>query len=68
MMAGASTKTDVAATEWSIDDIVMRLREWGTDTIRVLPAPPIYEWTVGAADTCALRLEDPITEITIAAP
>jgi pSer/pThr/pTyr-binding forkhead associated (FHA) protein len=58
MMAGASTKTDVAATEWSIDDIVMRLREWGTDTIRVLPAPPIYELTVGAAYTCAIRLDD----------
>jgi hypothetical protein len=59
MTTGGPTKTDVAATEWSIDDGVMRLREWGTDTIRVLPAPPTDEWTVGAAHTCALRLDDP---------
>jgi hypothetical protein len=58
-MSPASTKTDAAATEWSIDDIVMRLRLWGTDTIRVLPAPPVSEWTVGSASTCALRLDDP---------
>ena len=54
-----STKTDAAATEWSIDDIVMRLRVWASDIIRVLPASPVNEWTVGAASTCALRLEDP---------
>jgi len=59
MMTGASTRTDVAATEWTIDDEVTRLRQWGTDTIRVLPAPPVTGWTVGAADTCALRLDDP---------
>ncbi len=59
MLNGVSTKTDVAANEWVIDDGVMRLREWGTDTIRVLPAPPTDEWTVGAAEGCALRLDDP---------
>ena len=58
-MTGSSTKTDAAANEWAIDDDVMRLREWGTDTIRVLPAPPTREWTVGAAESCALRLDDP---------
>lgn len=59
MINGASTRTDVAASEWTIDDHVMRLREWGTDTIRVLPAPPVVDWTVGAAEGCALRLYDP---------
>jgi hypothetical protein len=59
VLNGASTKTDVAASEWVVDDIVMRLREWGTDTIRLLPPPPTNEWTIGAADTCALRLDDP---------
>jgi hypothetical protein len=54
-----STTTDVAASEWTIDDQVMRLREWGTDTIRVLPTPPVDDWTVGAAASCALRLDDP---------
>jgi len=58
-MTGASTRTDAAANEWAIDDDVIRLREWGTDTIRVLPAPPTREWTVGSAETCALRLDDP---------
>lgn len=59
MIGGASTTTDVAASEWVIDDAVMRLREWGTDTIRVLPAPPVDDWTVGASETCALRIDDP---------
>src|SRR5882724_7132809 len=49
----------MAASEWAIDDVVMRLREWGTDTIRVLPAPPSNEWTIGADEACALRLDDP---------
>jgi hypothetical protein len=54
----------VAASEWEIDDQVMRLREWGTDTIRVLPAPPVADWTVGAAEGCALRLFDPSGRIS----
>jgi pSer/pThr/pTyr-binding forkhead associated (FHA) protein len=58
-MTGGPTKTDVAATEWVVDDLVMRLRGWGTDVIRVLPAPPTNEWTVGAAETCTVRLDDP---------
>jgi hypothetical protein len=49
----------MAASEWVINDVVMRLREWGTDTIRFLPPPPINVWMVGTDDDCALRLEDP---------
>lgn len=56
------TKTDIAATEWAIDDAVIRLRAWGTDAIWMLPATAGDDhriWTVGAAETCALRIEDP---------
>ncbi|HEX7840528.1 MAG TPA: FHA domain-containing protein [Kofleriaceae bacterium] len=60
MMTGAWTKTDVAASEWTIDDEVMRLRQWGTDTIiRNLPVPPVGDWTVGSSEDCALQLHDP---------
>jgi FHA domain len=68
-MTGFSTKTDIAANEWAINDSVMRLREWGTDTVRMLPQPtsdwmPVYEWTVGSADTCAFQLDDPTGRIS----
>jgi ActR/RegA family two-component response regulator len=59
MRNGVSTKPDPAASEWGIDDHVMRLRDWGTDLVRVLPAPPVSGWMVGAAANCALRLDDP---------
>lgn len=60
MMTGASTRTDVAASEWRIDDEVVRLRQWGTDTIiGELPVPPVGDWTVGSGEDCALRLDDP---------
>jgi hypothetical protein len=59
MLAGASTKTDVAINEWAIDDGVTRLREWGSDVIHVLPPSPTDDWTIGAAETCAVRLDDP---------
>jgi hypothetical protein len=64
MMNGGSTKTDAAAGEWTIDDHVMRLREWATDMIRVLPAPPVSGWMVGAAASCALRLHDPSGQVS----
>jgi hypothetical protein len=64
MMSGASTTTDVAANEWVVDDNVMRLREWGTDLIRVLPPPPTNEWTIGAAETCTVRLADPTGRVS----
>jgi hypothetical protein len=46
----------------------MRLREWGTNTIRMLPPPPINEWTnewtMGSAKTCALQLDDPTGRVS----
>lgn len=79
IMTPARTKTDVPASEWMLDDAVIQLREWGTDSICALPEPqasaagmaelagadgaaapddpvPI---TIGAAESCTLRLEDP---------
>ena len=57
-----STKTDAAVSEWSIDDRVMHLREWGTDIIHVLSQPPAIgpiELSIGSADTCSIQLHDP---------
>jgi len=61
---GVWTRTDVAASEWSIDDQVMRLRMWGTDLIRLLPKPPVADCTVGAGEGCAMRLHDPSGRIS----
>ena len=61
LMTGDSTKTDTAAHEWSLDDRVMHLREWGTDTIHVLPQPAaigLDHLPIGSAETCALQLHD----------
>ena len=58
--AMATTRPDTAAREWSLDDDVIRLRQWGTDRIHVLPAPPGDEWLVGSAPACSLALTDPL--------
>jgi FHA domain len=69
-MTGVSTKSDPAANEWMIDDSVIHLREWGTDTVRLLPQlainewMPVKEWSVGSADTCAIQLDDPTGRIS----
>jgi hypothetical protein len=59
-----STSTDIAANEWTISDDVVRLRGWGTDTIRMFPPPPIDECTIGAAETCALQFDDPTGRVS----
>ena len=64
MLIGGSTKTDAAASEWSIDDFVMRVRLWASDMIRALPPPPTDEWLVGSGENCALRLDDPTGRIS----
>ncbi|HEY0254159.1 MAG TPA: FHA domain-containing protein [Kofleriaceae bacterium] len=55
------TKTDVPASEWLLDDAVTRLREWGTDTVCELGPSEI---TIGADETCTLRLDDPAGRIS----
>jgi pSer/pThr/pTyr-binding forkhead associated (FHA) protein len=57
-MTNIATRTDAAASEWVIDDAVVRLRAWGTEAVHVLPPPPRNEWTIGAAETCAFQLDD----------
>src|SRR5262245_23717785 len=55
---GSFTRTD-QSKEWALDDNVIQLREWATGKTHLLPAPPIDECTIGAAETCTLRLSDP---------
>jgi hypothetical protein len=62
-----STKTDTAVNKWSIDDRVIRLRVWGTDTIHVLPQPPLLgptDVSIGSAETCSIQLHDPTGRIS----
>ncbi len=54
---GAGTDTDPGSREWIFDDEVSHLREWGTHRIHVLPRTG--EVTIGAAESCELRLVDP---------
>lgn len=51
------TKTDLGTDAWMIDDDVVRLREWASEVHHALPDGG--EVTIGAADTCSLRLLDP---------
>jgi FHA domain-containing protein len=64
MMTGGSTKTDLAANEWVIDDNVRRLREWGTDTICVELDPLTGEWTIGTGESCTVQLDDPTGHVS----
>jgi len=60
-MTADSTNTDIVVREWSIDDRVIRLRQWGTDIIHVLPPPPaigLANLSIGSAETCTLQLHD----------
>jgi hypothetical protein len=54
-----ATKTDLGADAWAIDDDVIRLREWGTDRIHVLPGEPSATITIGSSEACSLQLSDP---------
>jgi hypothetical protein len=63
-MTDIATRTDAAAREWVIDDAVVRLRVWGTEVVHMLPAPPLNEWTIGAAETCAFQLDDATARVS----
>lgn len=60
-IATATTATNSAGTHWRINDEVTQLREWASMTIHPLPAPLSRgdKRTIGASDTCWLRLQDP---------
>lgn len=60
-MHAAATQTDATnLREWSIDDDVVRLREWGGERTYELPrtTEAFAEWSVGSASTCEIRLVD----------
>lgn len=63
-----STKTDPRFVEWTIDDEVIRLREWASDRFHSLPEPApgqgVDSWLVGAGDECAFQLRDPSHRIS----
>jgi hypothetical protein len=40
------------------NDEVIRLREWGTDQIHVLPQPPCQGWRIGTSPECRLQMAD----------
>ena len=45
-------------TGWELDDEVVQLREWGSDTVHLLPRATSGPWTIGASSACQLRLVD----------
>jgi FHA domain-containing protein len=53
-----ATRTDRGATEWRINDDVVRLREWGTDIIHRLPQAPWDSAVIGTAESCAVQVVD----------
>lgn len=65
-----STMTDPRIVEWTVDDEVVRLREWASDRVHRLPpaAPPeamaLGGWLLGSAEDCAFRLEDPSRRVS----
>jgi FHA domain len=54
-----TTRTDQGATEWRINDDVIRLREWGTDIIHRLPQAPWDRAVIGTAESCSMQVVDP---------
>lgn len=58
MLGGVTTKTDVAIDEWVATDAVVRIRVWGSDIVYPLEDQNV-DATVGASDSCGLRIEDP---------
>ena len=47
-----------SVTPGQLEDQVIRLREWGTDAIHMLPKPTFGPWIVGTSSACAVRLVD----------
>jgi hypothetical protein len=61
MISGAKTLDDsMVPPSWPTieSDEVVRLREWGTDKIHVLPQPPCQGWRIGTSPQCPLHMDD----------
>lgn len=53
------TKTDQnGMTEWKLDDVVVQLREWGSEQTYQLPTAASGEWLIGTARACEVRVVD----------
>lgn len=52
------TRTDVGASEWQLDDEIVRLRIWGTSLSHPLPART-EQGTIGTDDLCWMTVKDP---------
>jgi hypothetical protein len=55
-VASSITHTDAAGSTWFQDDVIA-LREWASNVVHRLP-PAVRECTMGAADSCSIRLDD----------
>jgi hypothetical protein len=49
----------VGTLGWRINDEVTQLREWASERVHPLPLRRGDTWTIGSANGCWLRLEDP---------
>ncbi len=58
MLAPTTTTTDRPAA-WAIDDEVIRLREWATDTVHPLIWNARNPPAIGTAETCSIRVRGP---------
>ncbi|MBX3156798.1 MAG: FHA domain-containing protein [Deltaproteobacteria bacterium] len=54
------TKTDIEASEWAVNDAVVRLRIWGTTRSFLLLPDAI----IGSSSECAIQLHDPTEHIS----
>jgi Inner membrane component of T3SS, cytoplasmic domain len=58
MTATPITEVDPTTACRAFDGPVEQLRIWGSHTTYPLPRPPVEHWTIGAAKTCEIRLDD----------
>jgi Inner membrane component of T3SS, cytoplasmic domain len=65
-----TTKTDPRFVQWTVDDDVIRVREWASERVYHLPVAVaeelgiVSDWLVGSAEDCAIRLEDPSRRVS----
>jgi hypothetical protein len=55
-MSTIPTKNDPTGEGWSIDDAIVRLREWGGDRVYMLPSAG--DGLIGTGERCQIRLQD----------
>jgi hypothetical protein len=55
-----STAPNVLHEEWTINDAVIRLRQWGTDDVFPLSLDRREPITIGTAASCSIRVHDPL--------